>query len=56
VCVGHHLARAEVGEALRQLVRAVPDLRLVSAEQETPQPFAHPVATYRVGEVVVAWG
>lgn len=55
VCVGHHLARLEVGEALAQLVRAVPDLRLVEADQLAPMEFAHPVATYRGGRVIVAW-
>lgn len=54
-CVGQQLARREVAEAIGALVTGFPGLRLVSAEQLAPMPFAHPVATYEAGEVLVAW-
>ncbi|MCU1552439.1 MAG: cytochrome [Glaciihabitans sp.] len=55
-CVGQQLARVEISEAITQLLAAIPDVRLVEAEQLSPLPFAHPVATYEAGAVVVAWG
>lgn len=54
-CVGQQLARLEIREGVSQLIAAAPALRLVSAEQLEPMPFAHPVATYEAGAVVVAW-
>ncbi|WP_372236642.1 cytochrome P450 [Microbacterium sp. RU33B] len=54
-CVGQQLARREVAEAIGALMTGFPGLRLVSAEQLAPMPFAHPVATYEAGEVLVAW-
>lgn len=56
MCVGQQLARAEIAVALRVLISTLPGLRLVHADQLTPQPLAHPVATYEAGSVVVAWG
>ncbi|QOR70774.1 cytochrome P450 [Ruania alkalisoli] len=55
-CVGQQLARVEIAEAISQLFATVPDLRLVEAEQMSPQPFANPVGTYEAGDVIVAWG
>ncbi|HWU57579.1 MAG TPA: cytochrome P450 [Microbacteriaceae bacterium] len=54
-CVGQQLARLEIRQAITQLLAGLPGLRLVEAEQEHPMPFAHPVATYEAGSVVVAW-
>ena len=54
-CVGQQLARVEIGEAITQLLAGLPGLALVDAEQLRPGPFAHPVATYRAGEVLVSW-
>ncbi|MDQ0645326.1 cytochrome P450 [Microbacterium murale] len=54
-CVGQQLARIEIREAVTQLIEALPELRLVHAEQMTPMPFAHDVATYEAGSVIVAW-
>jgi cytochrome P450 len=54
-CVGQQVARVVIREAIGQLIEAFPGLRLVSAEQQRPMPFAHDVATYQAGEVVVAW-
>lgn len=53
-CIGQQLARVEIREAITRLLE-LPGLRLVRAEQLEPLPFAHPVATYEAGEVVVAW-
>jgi hypothetical protein len=30
-------------------------LRLIEAEQLEPMPFAHPVAVYEAGSVIVEW-
>lgn len=54
-CVGQQLARVEIREGVGQLIAAAPGLRLVHAEQLSPLPFAHPVATYEAGAVEVAW-
>ncbi len=54
-CVGQQLARLEIREAVAQLIEAAPGLRLVHADQLEPMPFAHPVATYEAGAVVVEW-
>jgi cytochrome P450 len=54
-CVGQQLARLEIREAVGQLLAAAPGIRLVHAEQLSPLPFAHPVATYEAGAVEVAW-
>ena len=54
-CVGQQLARIEIGQAVMALVRELPGLTLVHAEQLEPMPFAHPVATYEAGSVIVSW-
>jgi len=54
-CIGQQLARVEIRQAIGQLITAVPSLFLVEAEQSTPMPFAHPVATYEAGSVIVGW-
>jgi cytochrome P450 len=54
-CVGQQLARIEITEAITQLIGGIPSLRLVHAEQSEPMPFAHPVATYEAGAVLVGW-
>jgi cytochrome P450 len=54
-CVGQQLARVELQEAIGALITEFPDLRLVSAEQLEPMPFANDVATYQAGSVIVAW-
>jgi cytochrome P450 len=52
-CIGQQVARVEIREAITALLEAFPGLQLVSAEQLEPQPFAHPVAVYEAGEVLV---
>jgi cytochrome P450 len=52
-CIGQQVARVEIREAITALLEAFPELRLLSAEQLEPQPFAHPVAIYEAGEVLV---
>jgi cytochrome P450 len=52
-CIGQQVARVEIREAVEALLTAFPDIRLVDAEQLTPQPFAHPVAVYEAGSVIV---
>lgn len=54
-CIGQQVARVEISEAVALLIRELPDLALVSAEQLEPLPFANPVATYEAGEVFVSW-
>jgi cytochrome P450 len=54
-CIGQQMARVEIGEAVTQLITALPDLRLVDAEQSHPMPFANPIATYAAGSVLVTW-
>jgi cytochrome P450 len=52
-CIGQQVARVEIREAISALLEAFPELQLVSAEQLEPLPFAHPVAVYEAGEVLV---
>jgi cytochrome P450 len=52
-CIGQQVARVEIREAIAALLAAFPDVALVDAEQLRPQPFAHPVAVYEAGAVVV---
>ena len=52
-CIGQQVARVEIREAITALLQEFPHLSLVSAEQLEPQPFAHPVAVYEAGEVLV---
>lgn len=54
-CLGQQVARVEIREAVGQLIAAFPALRLVRAEQLAPLPFAHPVATYSAGSLIVEW-
>lgn len=54
-CVGQQVARVEIKTAVMQLVSNTSGLRLIKAEQNEPIPFAHPVATYEAGEVIVDW-
>jgi cytochrome P450 len=54
-CIGQQLARVEIGEGISQLIQGLPGLNLVHAEQLTPMPFAHPVAVYEAGAVMVEW-
>jgi len=53
-CVGQQVARIEIREAIVALLHGFPDMRLIHAEQLTPQPFAHPVAVYEAGAVIVS--
>jgi len=50
-CLGQQLARLVIQESLTQLLKAINSIELVSAEQLEPMEFAHPVATYKVGQV-----
>ncbi|MDJ0336255.1 cytochrome P450 [Salinibacterium sp. G-O1] len=52
-CIGQQVARVEIREAITALLEGFPDISLVSAEQLEPHPFAHPVAVYEAGEVLV---
>ena len=52
-CIGQQVARVEIREAITALLQEFPDISLVSAEQLEPLPFAHPVAVYEAGEVLV---
>jgi len=52
-CIGQQVARVEIREAITALLEAFPEITLVHAEQLEPQPFAHPVAVYEAGEVLV---
>lgn len=54
-CIGQQLARVEISEAIRQLIQGCPGLRLTHADQLEPMPFAHPVAVYEAGSVIVEW-
>jgi cytochrome P450 len=54
-CVGQQLARLEIRQAITQMLAGLPGLHLIEAEQNQPMPFAHPVATYEAGSVVVGW-
>lgn len=52
-CIGQQVARVEIREAITALLHAFPKLELLSAQQLEPMPFAHPVAVYEAGEVLV---
>lgn len=52
-CIGQQVARVEIREAITALLEQFPEISLVHAEQLEPQPFAHPVAVYEAGEVLV---
>lgn len=52
-CVGQQFARIVLKSALQQLFTKYPGLELISADQKTPQSFAHPVAVYDAGRVFV---
>lgn len=52
-CLGQQLARLVIQESLTQLLGAINSIELVSAEQLEPMEFAHPVATYKVGKVII---
>jgi len=52
-CLGQQLARLVIQESLTQLLGAIHSIELVSAEQLEPLEFAHPVATYKVGKVII---
>jgi cytochrome P450 len=52
-CLGQQLARLVIQESLTQLLRAINSIELISAEQLEPMEFAHPVATYKVGRVIL---
>ena len=52
-CLGQQLARLVIQESLTQLLEAIHSIELVSAEQLEPMEFAHPVATYKVGKVII---
>lgn len=54
-CIGQQLARIEIGEGVNQLIQGCRGLRLIEAEQLEPMPFAHPVAVYEAGSVIVEW-
>ena len=54
-CVGQQVARIEIREAISQLLDAFPSLYLISADQSEPVAFAHPVAVYEAGSVIVGW-
>ena len=54
-CLGQGVARVVIQEALTQLIRRLPNMELVEADQLTPMKFAHPVATYQSGKVIISW-
>ncbi|WP_344050571.1 cytochrome P450 [Microbacterium lacus] len=54
-CAGQQVARVAITEAISALLRGLPTLELVDADQLRPMPFAHPVATYKTGAVRVEW-
>ncbi len=54
-CLGQQLARLVIQESLTQLLDSLSDIELVYAEQLEPMEFAHPVATYKVGKVLINW-
>lgn len=53
-CIGQQVARVEIREAITALLQEFPDISLIEAEQLEPHPFAHPVAVYEAGEVLVS--
>ncbi|WP_165436390.1 cytochrome P450 [Amycolatopsis suaedae] len=54
-CIGQQLARVTIAEAITRLLRRLPVLRLVEAEQRTPMAFAGNLPTYAPGTVRVSW-
>jgi cytochrome P450 len=55
-CVGQQYARLQIKEAITQLLAAMPNLRLVEAEQDEPiRPFPSELPTYHAGDVIIAW-
>jgi len=54
-CPGQQLARMVIRESLTQLLGAMKNIELFSADQIEPMDFAHPVATYQVGAVKIEW-
>jgi cytochrome P450 len=54
-CVGQQLARVEIGEAVGALIGALPDLRLLHAEQLAPMTLANPIGLHDTGSVIVEW-
>lgn len=54
-CIGQQYARIEIAEAIKQLIQGCPGLSLKHADQLEPMPFAHPVAVYEAGSVIVEW-
>lgn len=54
-CIGQQVARIEISEGIKQLFLGCQELKLVHADQLTPMPFAHPVAVYEAGSVMVTW-
>lgn len=55
-CVGQQVARIAITEAVAALIAEFPELQLIDADQLRPIPFAHPVATYATGRVMVVGG
>lgn len=54
-CIGQQLARVVIAEAITRLLRRLPALRLVEAEQQEPMAFAGDLPTYSPGIVRVTW-
>lgn len=52
-CVGQQFARIVLKHSLQQLLTRYPQLELIHADQKSPQSFAHPVAVYEAGRVIV---
>ena len=53
-CVGQQFARIVLKSSLQQLFTKYPQLTLHSADQLSPMSFAHPVAVYEAGRVIVS--
>jgi cytochrome P450 len=51
-CLGQQYARAVLIEGIWEFFQAFPNTKLVSAHQDTPQEFAHPIATYEGGALI----
>lgn len=52
-CIGQQYARMILGLAIPGLLRHFSKLSLVGAEQDSPMPFAHAIATYKAGKLVL---